>query len=79
MKTRRDFIKMSAVAGTAIAGATVATSSLARLPDPVIQTSPNIKRAQVMWMVTLTPTVISISISMLMFVFVLDFQFGFAS
>ncbi|MEC8211108.1 MAG: multicopper oxidase domain-containing protein, partial [Pseudomonadota bacterium] len=41
MKTRRDFIKMSAVAGTAIAGATVATSSLARLPDPVIQTSPD--------------------------------------
>ena len=41
MKTRRDFIKMSAVAGTALAGTTVATSSLARLPDPVIQTSPD--------------------------------------
>ena len=41
MKTRRDFIKMSAVAGTAITGATVATSSLARLPDPVTQTSPD--------------------------------------
>ena len=39
MKTRREFIKMSALAGTAIAGASVATSSLAGLPEPVIQTS----------------------------------------
>ena len=41
MKTRRDFVKMSALAGTTIVGSTVATSSLARLPDPVIQTSPD--------------------------------------
>ena len=39
MKSRREFIKMSALAGTAIAGASVATSSLAGLPEPVIQTS----------------------------------------
>ena len=39
MKTRREFIKMSALAGTAIAGASVATSSLAGLPEPVIQTT----------------------------------------
>ena len=39
MKSRREFMKMSALAGTAIAGASVATSSLAGLPEPVIQTS----------------------------------------
>jgi len=39
VKTRREFIKMYALAGTAIAGASVATSSLAGLPEPVIQTS----------------------------------------
>ena len=40
MKTRREFIKMSALAGTAIAGASVATSYFG-LPEPVIQTSAN--------------------------------------
>ena len=39
MKTRREFIKMSALAGTAIAGASVANTSLAGLPEPIIQTS----------------------------------------
>ena len=39
MNTRREFIRLSALAGTAIAGASVATSSLAGLPEPVIQTS----------------------------------------
>ena len=41
MATRRDFVKMTALAGGAMAGSSVMHSALAGLPEPVSQTSPD--------------------------------------
>ena len=39
MTSRRDLFRLAGVAGGALAGATVARSALAALPEPVIETS----------------------------------------
>ena len=41
MNTRRDFMKMSALAGGIIAGQSVTSTALAGLPDLVSQNSPD--------------------------------------
>ncbi len=41
MNHRRDFLKLSSIAGAAVAAAAVSKVAMAALPEPVIQTTPN--------------------------------------
>ena len=41
MTSRRDFFKFAGIAGGAVAASAVSRVSMAALPEPVIQSSPN--------------------------------------